>query len=64
MTDDASSSETPPQTRLARKLNLLLDLYEAKGSETLTYPPEINRHMSQRGTPLSRSRWAYMRSGG
>lgn len=61
MTDDASSSESP-QTRLARKLNLLLDLYEAEGSEALTYP-EINRHMSQRGTPLSRSRWAYMRSG-
>lgn len=61
MTDDASSSETP-QTRLARKLNLLLDLYEAEGSEALTYA-EINRHMSQRGTPLSRSRWAYMRSG-
>ncbi|MEC3854286.1 hypothetical protein [Paenarthrobacter ureafaciens] len=61
MTDDASSSETP-QTRLAHKLNLLLDLYEVEGSEALTYP-EINRHMSQRGTPLSRSRWAYMRSG-
>ncbi|WP_311215128.1 MULTISPECIES: hypothetical protein [unclassified Arthrobacter] len=61
MTNDASSSETP-QARLARKLNLLLDLYEAEGSEALTYP-EINRHMSQRGTPVSRSRWAYMRSG-
>jgi len=61
MTDDATSSETP-QSRLARKLSLLLDLYEAEGSEALTYP-EINRHMSQRGTPLSRSRWAYMRSG-
>ncbi|SDW85711.1 hypothetical protein SAMN04487912_105108 [Arthrobacter sp. cf158] len=61
MTDDAASSENP-QTRLARKLNLLLDLYETKGSEALTYP-EINRHMTQRGTPLSRSRWAYMRSG-
>lgn len=61
MTDYASSSETP-QTRLARKLSLLLDLYEAEGSEALTYP-EVNRHMSERGTPLSRSRWAYMRSG-
>lgn len=61
MTDGASSSETP-QTRLARKLNLLLDLYEAEGPEALTYP-KINQHMSQRGTPLSRSRWAYMRSG-
>ncbi|MCP1413571.1 hypothetical protein [Paenarthrobacter sp. A20] len=61
MKDDASLSDTP-QTRLARKLNLLLDLFEAEGSEALTYP-EINRHMSERGTPLSRSRWAYMRSG-
>ncbi|WP_285241510.1 hypothetical protein [Pseudarthrobacter sp. MEB009] len=61
MTDDDGSSETP-QIRLARKLNLLLDLYEAEGSEALTYP-EINRHMIKRGTPLSRSRWAYMRSG-
>ncbi|MFF2840514.1 hypothetical protein [Paenarthrobacter sp. NPDC057981] len=63
MTDDegTSISETP-QARLARKLNLLLDLYEAGGAESLTYP-EISKHMSRRGTPLSRSRWAYMRSG-
>ncbi|MGJ0383710.1 hypothetical protein [Paenarthrobacter nicotinovorans] len=63
MTDDdgGSISETP-QARLARKLNVLLDLYEAGGAESLTYP-EISKHMSQRGTPLSRSRWAYMRSG-
>jgi hypothetical protein len=59
--NSASISETP-QARLARKLNLLLDLYEAGGAESLTYP-EISKHMSQRGTPLSRSRWAYMRSG-
>ncbi|WP_247046246.1 hypothetical protein [Arthrobacter rhizosphaerae] len=58
---DAYSLETP-QERLARKLNLLLDLFEAKGSEPLTYP-QISHHMEQRGTPLSRSRWAYMRSG-
>lgn len=63
MTDDeATSISETPQARLARKLNLLLDLYEAGGAESLTYP-EISKHMSQRGTPLSRSRWAYMRSG-
>jgi hypothetical protein len=51
-----------PQVKLARKLNLLLDLFEAQGSEPLTYP-QVSQHMAQRGTPLSRSRWAYMRSG-
>jgi transcriptional regulator with XRE-family HTH domain len=58
---DADSSETP-QARLARKLNLLLDLIEAKGEDPITYR-QISHHMAQRGTPLSRSRWAYMRSG-
>ncbi|WP_157372125.1 hypothetical protein [Arthrobacter sp. Soil736] len=58
---DANSSDTP-QAKLARKLNLLLDLFEAKGSELLTYQ-QISHQMAQRGTPLSRSRWAYMRSG-
>lgn len=62
MTEDGAGGSETPQTRLARKLNLLLDLYEAGGAETLTYP-EISKHMSQCGTPLSRSRWAYMRSG-
>ena len=62
MTDDAVNVSETPQARLARKLNLLLDLFEAGGTEPLTYP-EISRHMSYRGTPLSRSRWAYMRSG-
>lgn len=62
MTDsDGGLSETP-QARLARKLNLLLDLFEAQGSSPVTYP-QISRHMGERGTPLSRSRWAYMRSG-
>lgn len=58
---DAELPETP-QARLARKLNLLLDLFQAQGTETLTYR-EISQHMERRGTPLSRSRWAYMRSG-
>ena len=62
MTGDGANLSQTPQSKLARKLNLLLDLYEAGSTETLTYP-KISRHMSQRGTPLSRSRWAYMRSG-
>lgn len=62
MRDSHTDSPETPQARLARKLNLLLDLYETKGTEALTYR-EISEHMAQRGTPLSRSRWAYMRSG-
>lgn len=62
MTESQADSSETPQARLARKLNLLLDLFEAEGSEPLTYQ-QISHHMAQRGTPLSRSRWAYMRSG-
>lgn len=62
MADTADEPRETPQARLARKLNLLLDLFEAQGAEPLTYP-QISQHMAQRGTPLSRSRWAYMRSG-
>lgn len=62
MADTAGEPLETPQAKLARKLNLLLDLFKAQGSEPLTYP-QISQHMAQRGTPLSRSRWAYMRSG-
>jgi hypothetical protein len=62
VTESETNSGETPQTRLARKLNLLLDLFEAEGSEHLTYQ-QISHNMTQRGTPLSRSRWAYMRSG-
>lgn len=62
MADTADEPQETPQARLARKLNLLLDLFEAQGSEPLTYP-QISQHMARRGTSLSRSRWAYMRSG-
>ena len=62
MNDSESGLPETSQARLARKLNLLLDLFEAQGSSPLTYP-QISRHMEERGTPLSRSRWAYMRSG-
>ncbi|KRE72742.1 hypothetical protein [Arthrobacter sp. Soil762] len=62
MTDRDGGPVEPPQMKLARKLNLLLDLFEAQGSAPLTYP-QISQRMAERGTPLSRSRWAYMRSG-
>ena len=62
MADDAVEPSESPQARLARKINLLLDLYEIRGAGPLSYG-EISRVMAERGTPLSRSRWAYMRSG-
>lgn len=62
MTESEANPSETPQARLARKLNLLLDLFESKGEDPVTYR-RISHHMTQRGTPLSRSRWAYMRSG-
>ena len=62
MTPSSDEFMETPQAKLARKLNLLLDLYEFQGSGPLSYK-EISDHMAARGTPLSRSRWAYMRSG-
>lgn len=62
MTDDAAKPHESPQTRLARKLSLLLDLYKSQGRGPLSYRA-VSESMAERGTPLSRSRWAYMRSG-
>lgn len=62
MADDAGEPSESPQARLARKINLLLDLHETRGAGPLSYK-EVSEAMSQHGTPLSRSRWAYMRSG-
>jgi hypothetical protein len=60
--DDADEFVESPQARLARKLNLLLDLHESRGEGPLSYR-DISEKMAELGTPLSRSRWAYMRSG-
>ena len=62
MADDADEFVESPQARLARKLNLLLDLHESRGEGPLSYR-DIREKMAELGTPLSRSRWAYMRSG-
>lgn len=62
MADEGGGPAESPQARLARKLNILLDLHESQGHEPLSYF-EISEKMADLGTPLSRSRWAYMRSG-
>ena len=62
MTSSSGDPVETPQAKLARKLNLLLDLYESQGSGPLSYR-KVSEHLAARGTPLSRSRWAYMRSG-
>lgn len=57
-----STQPTPdPGVALARKLNLLLDTAEAEGRK-ITFNA-VRDAMAQAGTPLSRARWHYMRSG-
>lgn len=55
------SEDLSPGADLARKLNLLLDTAEAEGRR-VTYN-DVRDAMSAAGTPLSRARWHYMRSG-
>lgn len=50
-----------PGAVLARKLNLLLDTAEAEGRK-ITFN-DIRDAMKEAGTPLSRARWHYMRTG-
>lgn len=57
----AAETAEPPGSRLARRLNLLLDAEEAEGRR-VTYN-EIRDAMAEAGTPLSRGRWHYMRNG-
>lgn len=58
------SSDQPtsaPGLALARKLNILLDTAEAEGRKVTFI--DVRDAMSTAGTPLSRARWHYMRSG-
>lgn len=58
----SSDQPTPsPGSALARKLNILLDTAEAEGRK-ITFN-DVRDAMSAAGTPLSRARWHYMRSG-
>jgi hypothetical protein len=56
-----TSGAPTPGAALARKLNLLLTTAEAEGREIRF--TAVSKAMSAAGTPLSRSRWHYMRSG-
>lgn len=60
MNSDPSHVSTPGAV-LARKLNLLLDTAEAEGRK-ITFN-DVRDAMAEAGTPLSRARWHYMRSG-
>lgn len=51
-----------PSSVLARKLSLLLETVVAEGGKPYRYR-EISRAMAEAGTPLSRSRWQYMKAG-
>jgi transcriptional regulator with XRE-family HTH domain len=59
VSDDQQTSA--PGLALARKLNILLDTAEAEGRK-ITFN-DVRDAMSAAGTPLSRARWHYMRSG-
>ena len=64
MKEATVSSDQPtsaPGLALARKLNILLDTAEAEGRK-VTFN-DVRDAMSEAGTPLSRARWHYMRSG-
>lgn len=59
MSSDQTTSA--PGVALARKLNILLDTAEAEGRK-ITFT-DVRDAMAAAGTPLSRARWHYMRSG-
>lgn len=56
-----ASVDSGPGAALARKLNLLLDSSEAAGKK-ITFN-EVSAAMKTAGTPISRARWHYMRTG-
>ncbi|MCU6481914.1 hypothetical protein [Arthrobacter sp. A2-55] len=60
MTPD-QQGEKSPGAELARKLNLLLDTLETEGRKVKFN--DVRDAMAEAGTPLSRARWHYMRSG-
>lgn len=59
MSSDQTTSA--PGLALARKLNILLDTAEAEGRK-ITFT-DVRDAMVAAGTPISRARWHYMRSG-
>lgn len=51
-----------PQTQLARRLNLLLDVVVAERGKPVTFR-EVQAELASRGIKLSRARWFYMKEG-
>lgn len=61
--DEVSMDGTlSPQARLARRLNLLLDVAVAERGKPVTFR-EIQAELAARGVKLSRARWFYMKDG-
>jgi hypothetical protein len=56
-----SSENSRPGAAMARKLNLLLDAAEAEGRKVSFN--DVRDAMARAGTPISRARWHYMRTG-
>ena len=57
----SSSDDSRPGAAMARKLNLLLDTAEAEGRKVSFN--DVRDAMAKAGTPISRARWHYMRTG-
>ncbi|MDB5243422.1 MAG: hypothetical protein JWP57_4047 [Spirosoma sp.] len=64
MSKDEAGQDMPlsPQVRLARRLNLLLDVVEAERGRPVTFR-EIQKELAGRRIRLSRARWFYMKDG-
>lgn len=51
-----------PQAKLARRLNLLLDVVVAERGAPVTFR-EVQQKLADRGIKISRARWFYMKDG-
>jgi hypothetical protein len=61
--DEASlDGAVSPQARLARRLNLMLDVVVAERGKPVTFR-EVQAELAARGIKLSRARWFYMKDG-
>lgn len=58
----ASGDSLSPQAKLARRLNLLLDVVVAERGQAVTFR-EVQQKLQTKGIKLSRARWFYMKDG-
>lgn len=59
---EASGDSLSPQAKLARRLNLLLDVVVAERGQAVTFR-EVQQKLQTKGIKLSRARWFYMKDG-